>query len=128
MIFCAYFVFNQFSVSGSHLFVFPDSYLLEWKFSESPVELSQGDKVTVDITQLPSGDASVYILGTNGPESRIGGGTYGNATFYYYVTKNDLYTFYIRQNPVWVPGNPTYIQNVTVMLNIAVIRSAPFST
>jgi hypothetical protein len=52
-------------------------------------------------------------------------GTYGNATFYYYVTRNELYTFYITQNPVWVHGAPTYIQNVTLMLNISGIRSAP---
>jgi uncharacterized protein YneR len=120
----AYFIFNKYSVSGSHYIEITSN---AWQFPESPLELAEGDKVIVYTSMIggtASGKAIFYIVSSAGEKDDIGQG--GNSTLYYYVQKNGLY--YCR---VEVPygsfqrtGAFTW-QGLTVNLNIEVVSKAP---
>ena len=88
----AYFIFNQYSVSGSHNF---QGYLLEtWRFPNTPLELSEGDKVTIKI-RLGNFDGRLYIKSSSGEQVLLSD-RLRNSTLYYYVQKNDFYYLLIE--------------------------------
>lgn len=89
----AYFIFNQYSVSGSHNF---QGYLHEtWRFPNTPLELSEGDKVTIKMIRLGNFDGRLYIKSSSGEQVLLSD-RLRNSTLYYYVQKNDLYYLLIE--------------------------------
>lgn len=110
----AYFIFNQYSVSGSHSF----QQYLNWQFPETPLELGEGDKVTVKILRIGSFNGKLYIKSTNGGQVLLSN-SISNTTLYYYVQTNDFYYFYIDIDS-WSSGS---VHSVT--LNTIVVSKAP---
>ena len=111
----AYFLFNQYSLSGSNHFKSTGV----WQFPSSPLELSQGDKVTVKISMNESQSATLSIKNTGGTQAFNNGRTWGNITAYYYVQANDLYFCSIYVSSVSFP------RGLDVTYYIEVVGSSP---
>jgi hypothetical protein len=112
----AYFIFNQYSVSGSHSF---QGYLHEtWQFPETPLELGEGDKVTVKILRIGGFNGKFYIKSTSSGQVLLSN-SLSNSTLYYYVQTNDFYYSYIDIDS-WSSGS---VHSVT--LDTMVISKAP---
>lgn len=112
----AYFVFNQYSATSSNHF----EYLTKgWQTPESPLELAEGDKVTVRISMTGSGSADFYIVSTHGRWQLGKGIGIGNSTLYYYVQTNDFYYCSVDIMSIGLPAG------LTIKLNLEVTRNAP---
>jgi len=112
----AYFIFNQYSVSGSHSFQY---YHETWQFPETPLELGEGDKITVKTSKVGNFDGHLFIINTNGKQVLLRD-IISNSSIYYYIQTNDFYYFYIDIFN-WSPGSGPH----SVTLNITVVSRAP---
>jgi hypothetical protein len=88
----AFFIFNKYSVSGSH--DFGGYYKETWNFPDVPLDLSEGDKVIIKTLRLGIFDGKLYIKGTS-EEQVLLSDRLGNGTLYYYIQKNDFYSLSI---------------------------------
>lgn len=122
----AYFFLNQYSASGVHLFRAegPAQAGQTWQMPEEPFELNEGDKLTVRISVIDGGSVSVFIKGTGGKQSQIGSAIDSNMTVYYYAQTNDLYFCSVVAQD-YVHTAPYVTKDMTVTLNIEVVRNAP---
>lgn len=111
----AYFLFNQYSLSGSNHFKNTGT----WQFPSSPLELSQGDKVTVTISMNESQSSTLSIKNTGGTQVFSSTRTSGNKTAYYYVQANDFYfcSLYVSS----ISGT----RGLDVTYYIEVVRNSP---
>ena len=113
----AYFIFNQYSVSGSHDF---QGFLSKtWRFPNTPLELSEGDKVTIKMIRLGNFDGRLYIRSSSGEQVLLSDGL-RNSTLYYYVQKNDFYYLLIEIRG-WGSGSSVY----SATLETTIIQKSP---
>jgi len=106
----AYFVFNKYSLSDSRDFgaLFQGS----WGFPNSPLELSEGDIVAIQISININRDVQFRIETTGGQAVFSDSGR--NFTAYYYVQTHDLYFMNIRLGSGTVaPCRVNYFLEVT---------------
>jgi len=90
----SYFVFNHYQLTG--LVTFPPrswgTFIRE--FPEKPIELTEGDTITVRVTMNKSSEVIFSIRNTDGTQVFDKSG--GNITAYHYVQRNDLYFCYLE--------------------------------
>jgi hypothetical protein len=95
LIFGSYYLFNHYSLRGPKDFAVAE----EWRFPSNPLELSQGDKVTISTSIDGAGVADLYVVNTGGRQILIQENTVnltGSGTsFTYYVSSNDFYYYLV---------------------------------
>jgi hypothetical protein len=112
----AYFFFNQYSIIDSHNF----SWINEnWQSPSTPIELHEGDKITIKTSKIGRFDGDLFIVGTNGKRVLLSNGI-GNGSVYYYVQEDDFYYCYIDLDSWTAHPEPH-----TITLNITVVSKAP---
>jgi hypothetical protein len=110
----AYVFFNQYSVSDSHDF----HYIGEtWQSPETPLELGEGDKVTVKTSKVGNMDGNLYIISTSGKRVRLSDHISSSV---YYVQASGFYYFLIDID-MWGAGS----EPCPVTIEITVASKTP---
>lgn len=105
------FVENKYSYSESKDLSSP-SYGT-WGFPNSPLELNEGDIVTVGVSMNRS-RAAVFHIDTSAGEKVFEEYVTGNFTAYYYVKANDLYSCYLTlSHSEWASLHMNYKLEIT---------------
>lgn len=106
----SYFIFNKYSLSDSRDFAAGSSG--SWTFPNSPLELSEGDIVTVQISINIDRDVELSIANTGG--TVVFTKTGRNFTAYYYAQTHDLYFMSTRlRSGTVAPSHISYFLEVT---------------
>jgi hypothetical protein len=110
----SYFIFNRYSISDSHLF---PGYA--WQLPQIPLELHEGDKIEIKISQTGSLDGNISMVNSTGQKRTLLSSSFGNGTVYYYVQTSDFYRFFVEVDS-W-GSNPPYV----LTLDITVVDKDP---